>query len=444
MGSAEEAALTVTADIRTNSLLVGGTKRYVDLASKVIEDLDASAAEERLTEIYRLRNAQAADIQTAVSSFLTQERTLMTQALGAGQGVSNYILDREVAIVAEPMTNTLLLSASPRYFDVIAQMIAELDQPPAQVLVQVLLAEVTISDATDFGMDWNFTHKFGDSTVKTGTNFGIAANLTPGFSVSVTGGDLSYFLRALQAQSRLEVLSRPQILASDNQKATINIGQRVPFITNSRIDPTSGAAMNTIQYQQIGIILNVIPRINPDGFVKLTVAPEISSISDASVDISPGVKAIIINSRSAETTVTVQDGHTIVIGGLITTKDNNTEDKVPFLGDIPLLGWLFKSTRVSKDRTELLIILTPTVIRNVQEADATAKSQVRRLNLLRETKHDPMQKALFKHLDPETDGKPENGNLIPLTTEPAKTPSKAALEPATGGASAVKPKEETK
>jgi type II secretion system protein D len=457
MGSAEEAALSVTVDIRTNSLLVGGTKRYVDLASKVIEDLDASAAEERLTEIYRLRNAQAADIQTAVSSFLNQERQLMTQALGTGQGVSNYILDREVAIVAEPMTNTLLLSASPRYFDVIAQMIAELDQPPAQVLVQVLLAEVAIDDSTDFGMDWNFKRKFGDSTVSTGTNFAVAANLTPGFSVSVTGGDLSFFLRALQAQSRLEVLSRPQIMASDNQKATINIGQRVPFITNSRVTE-NGTTLNTVQYQQIGIILNVIPRINPDGFVKLTVAPEISSLDRANdIEISPGVKAIVINSRSAETTVTVQDGHTIVIGGLITTSDQTTEDKVPILGDIPILGWLFRSTHVSKERTELLIILTPTVIRNAQEADATSQSQVRRLNLLRESKHDTMQKALFKSLDPETGGKPENGGLIPLVVEPAKTPtkapaapltpaapSKAALEPATSGAGAVKPKEEMK
>jgi type II secretion system protein D len=454
MGSAEEAALTVTVDIRTNSLLVGGTKRYVDLATKVIEDLDASAAEERLTEIYRLRNAQAADIQTAVASFLTQERTLLTQALSTGQGTSNYILDREVAIVAEPVTNTLLLSASPRYFDVIAQMIAELDQPPPQVLVQVLLAEVTIDDTTDFGMDWNFTHKFDNQTqtLKTGTSFGVAANLTPGFSVSVTGGDLSYFLRALQAQNRLEVLSRPQILASDNQKAVINIGQRVPFITNSRIDSSSGAAINTIQYQQIGIILNVIPRINPDGFVKLTVAPEISSLSDASVEISAGVKAVIINSRSAETTVTVQDGHTIVIGGLITTNDQNTEDKIPILGDIPILGWLFKTTHLSKQRTELLIILTPTVIRNVQEADATAQSQVKRLNLLRETKHDTMQKSLFKPISGGLGEQTDSSGLIPLATEPAKAPpqtppgapAKAALEPATGGAEATKPKEAVK
>ena len=444
MGNAEEIALTVTVDIRTNSLLVGGTKRYVDLASKVIEELEASAAEERLTEIYRLRNAQAADIQTAVSSFLTQERTLLQQSLGVGQGASNFILDREVAIVAEPTTNTLLLSASPRYFDVIAQLIAELDQPPPQVLVQVLLAEVSIGDSTDFGIDWNFTHTWGRNKLNTGTNFGVSANLTPGFGVSVTGGDLSYFLRALQAQNRLEVLSRPQIMASDNQMATINIGQRVPFITNSRVTE-NGTTLNTVQYQQIGIILNVIARINPDGFVKLTVAPEISSLSEASVDISPGVKAIIINSRSAETTVTVQDGHTIVIGGLITTRDSNIEDKVPILGDIPILGWLFKSTSITKERSELLIILTPTVIRNVPDADSSTQAQVRRLNLLRESKHDLMQKALFKTLDGGTGAEGDSTAkelLNEARKEPAKAPARAPvlvpLSPAQAGVNGPK------
>ena len=154
-----------------------------------------------------------------------------------------------------------------------------------------------------------------------GTGFGVATDIAKGgFSVAVTGGDFQYFLRALQSQGRLEVLSRPQILASDNQQATINIGQRVPFVTSSQINTSgTGGVFNTIQYQPVGIILTVTPRINADGFVRLVVAPEVSSISSSSVQISENVNASIINSRSATTTVTVQDGHTIIIGGLITT-----------------------------------------------------------------------------------------------------------------------------
>jgi type II secretion system protein D len=455
LGSAEEIALTVTVDIRTNSLLVGGTKRYVDLASKVIEDLEASAAEERLTEVYRLRNAQAADIQTAVSSFLTQERTLLQQSLGVGQGASNFILDREVAIVAEPTTNTLLLSASPRYFDVIAQLIAELDQPPPQVLIQVLLAEVSIDDTDDLGVDWSLAETFGKTSVTAKTALGF----TPAsmFSVSVTGSDGSLMLKALQSQSHLEVLSRPQVLASDNQRATINIGERVPFITNSRVDPTSGAAFNTIQYQQVGIILDVLARINPDGFIKLVVRPEISSVSKDQVQISKDVFALRINSRSAETTVTVQDGHTIVLGGLISTSDQTVENKIPFLGDIPLLGWLFKYTSTQKKRTELLIIMTPTVIRNVPQADATTQAQVKRLTLLREAgKRDTLQKSIFRPLNGEPQGEsgaagkesektpPLSPDQMPAQMLPPAPPARPAPQPAVGRAGAEGTKEQVK
>ena len=441
LGSAEEAALTVTVDVRTNSLLVGGTKHYVDLATKVVEELDASTATERLTEIYRLRNAKAQDIQVALTNFLTQERQYVTQSLtamggGGTSGGAQILLEREVAVVAEPISNTLLLSASPRYFDVIATIIQELDQPPPQVLIQVLLAEVTLNDNNDFGIDWNFTHLFDKNNVSAGTNFGMqAAAAGTGFGVSVTGGDISLFLRALESQGRVELLSRPQILASDNQHSIINIGQRVPFITNSRITE-NGTTLNTIQYQQIGIILEVTPRINPDGFVKLEVKPEISSLSTSStVQIIPNVPAVVIDNRNAETTVTVQDGHTIIIGGLIRTDDEKTENKVPFFGDIPVLGWLFKATSVKKERKELLIILTPTVLRNVEEADAETQGQIKRLNLIRESQHDPMQESLFKKMaGPDAD---DDRPRVPTvrssqqTVKPAAPapPKEAAVEP---------------
>ncbi|HOF18740.1 MAG TPA: secretin N-terminal domain-containing protein, partial [Phycisphaerae bacterium] len=344
VGSAEQEALNITVDSRTNSLLVGGTRQYVQLAAKIIEELDSSPAQERVTKIYRLRNALATDIEKALRAFLDQERQRIVSTLGAqAVGAAQRLLEREVAVVSvgtegqTQNTNTLLLSASPRYFQTIEEMIKELDQPPPQVLVQVLLAEITLDDTTDLGFEWTLEKKVENSTVQTHTNFSVAAAIAKsdsGLGISVTGGDLNFFLRALQSQGKLEVLSRPQILASDNQKATINVGQRVPFITNSRVTE-SGTTLNTIQYEPVGIILDVTPRINPDGFVRLEVAPQISSLSTSSVDISEGVKAIIVNERKAETTVTVQDGHTVVLGGLITTRDENRESKVPVLGDIP-------------------------------------------------------------------------------------------------------------
>ncbi len=379
LGSAEQTALTITVDQRTNSLLVGGTREYISLVGRVISQLDASPAEDRHTLVYRLRNAQAVDIERALTSFLDQERRRVVATLGSDAvGAAKALLAREVAVVAEATSNTLLISGSPRFFKTVTAMIRELDQPPPQVLIQVLLVEVSLDDTIDFGVQWSHLGKpSGNKRTRSQTEFGITAGAT-GFTFSLTGGDLDLLLRALQTQGRAELLSRPQILASDNQEAQINIGQRVPFITASRITE-SGLTLNTIQYEPIGIILNVTPHINPDGFVTMEVNPEISSLSTSSIQISENVNAIIVNNRSANTTVTVQDGHTIVIGGMIIGRDEKREEKIPFLGDIPILGHLFKNTRHIKEKIELLIVLTPRILRTPSEADVLTGQMIRRL-----------------------------------------------------------------
>jgi type II secretory pathway component GspD/PulD (secretin) len=426
VGNSEQDALSVTVDLRTNSLLIGGTKRYVELASKVIQDLDSSPAQERLTKVYRLRNAQAKAIQTAMQSFLDQEKQRLTSTLGTGgMGAAQRMLEREVAVVAEETSNVLLLSASPRYFATIEALIKELDQPPPQVLIQVLLAEVKLDETNELGIDWNVTTKWNKDreSVGAGTQFALAAQ-GDGFNLSVAAGDLSFFLRALQSQGRLEVLSRPQILASDNQKATINVGQRVPFITNSRTTENN-TTINTIEYQNVGIILTVTPRINPDGFVKLEVKPEISSMAQAPVFISEKTPAVVINQRSAETTVSVQDGHTIILGGLITTKDDRSEQRVPWLGDWPLLGAMFRGTSLVKERSELLIILTPHVLRTIPDADEMADAQIDRVNRIRKLKREEVEDYLKKHLDEllaQKALKDRFGGQFP-TTQPATRPA---------------------
>ncbi|MCD6303786.1 MAG: hypothetical protein J7M21_02350, partial [Planctomycetes bacterium] len=209
LGTAEEDALSVTVDVRTNSLLIGGTKRYVELAQKVIEELDSSPAQERVTKVYRLRNAQASEIETAMRNFLDQEKQRLTQTLGPDAlGSAQRLLEHEVAVVAEQTSNSLLLSASPRYFDTIESIIRELDQPPPQVLIQVLLAEVSLTDEDQLGIDWQVDSKWSHfkNSISEGTSFGLAA-AGEGFSLSLVAGDLRFFLRALQKQNRLQVLS---------------------------------------------------------------------------------------------------------------------------------------------------------------------------------------------------------------------------------------------
>ncbi len=400
IGSAEQASLTVTVDVRTNSILVGGSEQYVAFAGEIIEELDSSPARERRTQVYRLRNAQAESIQTALTSFLEQSRQRITEALGVeALGSAERQLEEEVAIVAEPVSNTLLLSASPRFFDEIYDMIEELDQPVPQVLIQVLLAEVTLDSTNDLGIEWITSGDIDGTPFESSTDFGVPQDLDTagGLAASITGGDVRFLLRALQTDGRLEVLSRPQILATDNQQAEINIGQNVPQITGSQ-STELGSVNNLVEYRNVGVILRVTPRISPDGFVKMDVEPEISSLSSSSVDFGTGVTAPIFNERSATTTVSVQNGHTIIIGGLISTSDDERERKVPILGDIPFLGAAFRSRKMEKRRTELLIILTPHVLVNVAEADRITDDNIQKSGIQGQEKRDEMQKALLDEL----------------------------------------------
>lgn len=368
LGTAEQVALTVTIDPRTNSLLVGGTDHYVELVSEIIDSLDSSEARERNSEVIRMRNSQATEVATAIRSFLDQERQRMVQALGADAALAaQRTLDQEVAVVAEPISNTLLLSANQRYYDQIRSMITELDQAQPQVLIQVLLAEVTLDSQTDLGVEWNYKTTKSGTKIGTGTDFGVAKQLTSlgGFSAAVAGSDFGFLLRALQDQGRLEVLSRPEIVTADNKAATINIGQKVPLVDQSRLDVQNNLT-TSYRYEDVGVNLTVTPKISSDGFVKMEIGTTNSDISSSSVQINNSSTVPIINQRKASTTVSAQSGQTIIIGGLISTSDDRRVKKVPVLGDIPYLGVLFRSSSTVHQRKELLILLTPQVLENPQ------------------------------------------------------------------------------
>jgi len=378
VGTAEQSALTVTVDPRTNSLLVGGTDHYVLLVSQIIEGLDASPASERKTEVVRLKNSQASEVAAAIRTFLDQERQRVTQVLGPeALGTAQRVLEREVAVVAEPISNTLLVSANPRYFEQMKALIEELDRPQPQVLIQVLIAEVTLDSLTDLGVEWSYSGSKGNADYSIGTDFNVKRDLLSagGFSTAVTGSDFSFLLRALKNDGRLQVLSRPQIVTADNKPATINIGQRVPLITDSRVTP-QGDTINSFRYEDVGVNLAVTPKISPDGFVKLEIGTTNSAISSSTVEINKSATVPIINQRTAKTTVTAQSGQTILIGGLISTLDDKRVKKMPWLGDVPLIGALFRTTHTTRDRKELLILLTPQIL----SANETNKNALRSID----------------------------------------------------------------
>ncbi|NIM51572.1 MAG: hypothetical protein GTO22_20380, partial [Gemmatimonadales bacterium] len=310
----------------------------------------------------------------------------LAERVGEAEALRRQV-EREVTLVANEASNDLIVSVSPRYESQIMEMIRQLDQPPPQVMIQVLLAEVALDDRVELGMEWAvqdllFTETGGNFDFVVGTDIGAAggAGALGGFSFTITGEDFSFLLRALQSDRRLEVLSRPQIMVQDNQEAEISIGERVPFPTGTTI--VGGQSTTSVEYEKVGIKLKVLPHINPDDYVNLDVEPEISAITESTVPISEGLNAPIFTERTASTSITVKDGETVVIGGLINTQEEETEDKVPILGDIPGLGLLFRASRYTKSKRELLIVLTPRVVRTIEEFRALAEEERDKIDLL--------------------------------------------------------------
>jgi len=331
--------------------------------------------------------------------------------------------------VAEPTNNALLVSASPRYFEQVSEMIDQLDQPQRQVLIQVLLAEVTLDGNSDQGIDWAVSRDFipdasfpndeSGNDFSAGSSFGSdSGSALGGLTATITNGDVDFILRAMQSDGKLEILSRPQILAADNQPATIDIGQRVPFVTGSSYNER-GNLVNSFSYEQVGVQLSVTPRISPDGLVKLDVEPTISSLSTSSVPISEGFNVPVINNRSASTMVSVQDGQTVVMGGLISTQDNVRETKIPLLGDIPYLGVAFKRTKKIRSRTELLIIMTPQVIETPEEIEKYSRESIENSTFMKpfnesRTKRNETQMRILDSIKPKA--RKEKGVTVPKSS----------------------------
>jgi general secretion pathway protein D len=277
----------------------------------------------------------------------------------------------EAIVTSDPETRRLIVITDEETSQFVGQVVTNLDTPKPQVLINVVFMEVTYNNNFDFGVESSYRKQIDGSTSVGASNLfgGLAAQGAanafgvPGAGIySVAGQDFQVTLRAIKENGKLEILSRPTILARNNQQAYILVGQQVPLINNVRFD-TVGNQINTVTYQDVGIILRVTPFITSEGYVEMIVAPEISSLDRTqTIPISPGVVAPVINKRAADTVVVTPNGQSVVIGGLMESDKNQTESKIPILGDIPGLGNLFKRKTRSGTKTELLIFLTPHIV----------------------------------------------------------------------------------
>ena len=301
-------------------------------------------------------------------------------------------------VTVDPETRRVFVITDDDTAQYVKQVITDLDRPTPQVLIKCIFMEATYTKDLDLGVDGTYKHTI--TTAPTDQLNGNAIASTAFGAVSGGGSyvfesltkDLKVTLSALAKAGKTEILSRPSILARNNQRATISLGQQVPLISSTRFD-NFGNQINSVSYQNVGIILQVTPFITSAGMVEMVVAPQTSDLADRSqwVPISAGgtnggagsaALAPVINSRSADTVVIVPDGQTVVIGGLMQSQKLSSENKVPILGDIPLLGMLFRHKVTNNGKTELLIFMTPHIINQPSELAAYSETEKARTQMV--------------------------------------------------------------
>jgi type II secretion system protein D len=375
----ERQALSIAVDARTNTLIVSGTKRYLDQVRELVDKLDSIEAVERLQTVYHLKNAKAKEMATTLQDVFRAESSLTRSTLGTQQiGSLERQLEAEVTVVGDENSNKLLIATSPRFIDKVLKIVDELDATPPQVTIQVLLAEVTLDSEDSWGMDLRVGPFGGDlyRASYSGGGSGGIVNTLGGGNLAVSSADFSLLVRALEVQGKLQVLSRPEVMVNNNKTASIQVGDNIAVATGSERTP-QGSTRADVRREDVGIILEVTPRISNDGFVQMDIAPKISSLTARTTQVSEDFSAPVINQRTLKTTVNVKDGQSVVIGGLIQSSEEDRRTKVPGLGDIPIIGPAFRTTKKSNVKTELLVILTPRV---VPGAGPDWETRIRKLN----------------------------------------------------------------
>jgi len=377
-----------------NLLLVVDSAANIEKILSILALIDKPSIEEEAAKInvYFLENADATDLAKVLDGILkslqiSYKTVRRTQADGAQQ------TPPVLSITPDKATNSLVIVAPPSDYENIIQVIKTLDKKRKQVYVEAMIVEASIEKLQDLGTKWRVIARNngepiaigGFGNVSSGTVLDIITGLT-GFSAGGMGNFLDIPVSAVSAdgtitsqnltspgfaalfsldefKGAINVLSTPQILTSDNEEAEILVGENVPFISQRERDvTTTNTVLNSIERTDVGIKLKITPQITEGDYVKLDIFQEISSVKDASPEVLITIGPTTTK-RATKTSVVVQDGRTVVIGGLMEERDEEGITKVPLLGDIPVLGWLFKFKSVKKNKTNLLVFLSPHVVK---------------------------------------------------------------------------------
>ncbi|WP_299019965.1 type II secretion system secretin GspD [uncultured Photobacterium sp.] len=433
----------LVADERTNAVLLSGDPKVRNRLKRLIRQLDKEMATSGNNRVVYLKYANAeemVDVLKGVSDNLQAEK----------QGSSKSASKNEVMISAHVDTNSLILTAPPDIMRALENIIAQLDIRRAQVLIEAMIVELSEGDGINFGVQWGSLDsgvvqfdnsgipisKFAiglqeaedipGSTTITGAGNDRTETRTPdkkgdfstlgsvlggvnGAALGVVMGDWTALVNAVVTDRHSNILSSPSITVMDNGEASFIVGEEVPVVTGSTSSSNNDNPFQTVERKEVGIKLNVTPQINEGDSVQLKIEQEVSNVLGAE-----GAVDVRFSKRQLTTSVLVQDGQMIALGGLIQEKVNENESKIPILGDIPILGHLFKSTNTSKGKTNLMVFIKPTIIRDGVTADGITQ---RKYNYIRAEQLYRADKGISLMPDAEMPVLPKYGEDISLPAE---------------------------
>ncbi|MEO8531111.1 MAG: secretin N-terminal domain-containing protein, partial [Deltaproteobacteria bacterium] len=346
-------------------LVVSSRAKYLADAERWIRDLDrAAGGTKRRPVVYALQNRSAATLAPILQDMLT--------SVAEGDAATTEGSPR---VVADDTQNAVIVWGNDTEQDNFSRIIQSLDTAPVQVMLEATIAEVTLNDELNFGLRWYFERNGVDGTFTDASN-GSTGKTFPGLSVLFQGSNAAATLSALSSITNVNVVSSPSLMVLDNQEARLQIGDQVPIATQEVKDTSDPNApiVSTIALRDTGIILSVKPRVSASGQVVLEIEQEVSSVSSTT---SSGIDSPTISQRKVKTTIVALDGQTIALGGLIEERNNRTTSKVPGAGDVPVVGGLFRNRKDKTTKTELLILITPRVLRDGSDA-RTATEELRR------------------------------------------------------------------
>ena len=405
-------------------IIISDTDANIKRLLKIVETFDSERILAAIPKVfvYPVQNSKAKDVASLLQQIFLDTKPSATAVTPARVAVPapaptatptpaavttpkigiEAMVSEVTKIIPDEVTNSIIILTTPEDYRIIEEAIKKIDIVPRQVVIETLIAEITLKDSLSFGLAWflqNIKLRAFGETFSGQTGFdpakvfktdadGNILNLTDtplppssGFSFLAVGDDLRVFLNALATDDKLKVLASPHLLALDNREARIQIGDQVPIVTavtSPGAGQTATTISSTVQYKDTGIILTIKPQINEGGLVSLDILQEVSDVGKITLGGGLGDQ-VKITKREVKTNLVVQDGHTIVIGGLIRDRTTINKTGIPLLSKIPILGYLFGSTSREDDRTELIVLLTPRVIRNQEEAKAATSDYVERL-----------------------------------------------------------------